>query len=205
MPLNAMIIGHSIPRRLDAHLKSNIDARLRSDFGLDESLAIKICASGGLTLKRMQTVLKKVRQFRPDCVVILLGDNDVRPAKFDTSPEEIAAGLISLVSLLQRRYSVGSIVLCQLLPRFSKHRHWKMYNHKAKLVNDIIKRDLSYSYASFWTHNGKFRFPIEGKGSKDKFLEDGVHLNDKGQYYLYKSLRGALQKCLSLLHNIYCQ
>ena len=49
---------------------------------------------------------------------------------------------------------------------------------------------------SFWSH-AEFNSP-----HKDLYLRDGVHVNPTGQYFLYRSYRGAVLKALGLLGGI---
>lgn len=69
-----------------------------------------------------------------------------------------------------------------------------MYFEKAQEINKMIKNEVEKSSKFiFWDHNKRFSFDTTNKNScKDKFISDGVHLNTKGQYHLYKSIRGAV-------------
>ena len=48
-------------------------------------------------------------------------------------------------------------------------------------------------YAIYWGHRGFW------KARHDFFVANGVHLNSKGQYKLYRSFRGAVLKSMQLL------
>ena len=62
------------------------------------------------------------------------------------------------------------------------------------LLNRYLKVVLEpIPYAIFWRHKGFWR-------AKTNFMaRDGIHLNDLGQYKLYRGLRGAVLRCLQSL------
>ena len=68
-----------------------------------------------------------------------------------------------------------------------------MYFKKAQEINTILQRELTkYESLSFWDHNGRLSLSTDPKNCRDKFGSDGIHMNNKGQYHLYRSLRGAI-------------
>ncbi|KAL3886648.1 hypothetical protein ACJMK2_026628 [Sinanodonta woodiana] len=127
----------------------------------------------------------------PDNVVLLLGEND---SKRFSDPETLAFKLILLASQLHRTYHVKQIVLCQLLPRFTLPGYIPVnYCDVARSVNENLRTAVTfYPYIAFWEHNDTFPFPVHRKDCSDKFRADGVHLSNKGQWYLFKSHRGAI-------------
>ena len=61
-------------------------------------------------------------------------------------------------------------------------------------VNDFVKAACEgCEQVSFWKHNG-FWNP-----QSTVFRDDGVHLNDLGNYKLYCSIRGGILRAVSLL------
>ena len=146
----------------------------------------------------------QLRRLRPHIVVLVIGGNDISR---HTSSEEVAFKIIALCTLLHNRYHVRQVVLCQVMPRFNKSL-WRYRDDRERLedeqdkeayrrtalgVNKILEIECkNYSYLQFWNHNGKFAFPEMGPNHRRYFSSDGVHMSDKGQYRLYKSLRGAV-------------
>ena len=68
------------------------------------------------------------------------------------------------------------------------------YGQQAQQANRLLKEAASSSrFLTFWDRNRKFRFIEDGQSQEGKFAaRDGIHLAPRGQYQLYKSLRGAL-------------
>lgn len=212
MPLHTLILGHSICRRLYEHLNTGIDPRHRSDLNISKSSTIDWHGIGGRTIdKVIKHDMHVVTRQRTDCIVLMIGGNDVLE---DITAEEVAFKLLTFGTVLTKKYGIRRVVICALLPRFpkakSKFKHTSfakrraeiaedqsyksMYAVKAHEINSILKNEaLSYNKISFWDHNERFYFQgIEKQSCIDKFNADGVHLNNKGQYHLYRSLRGAV-------------
>ena len=139
-----------------------------------------------------------IQGYRPDILILLLGDNDIR---CDTSAEEIANHLIALASQLYMGGHVSRIVLRQMMPlsrapRVAQHRMWGVtrrnadryllsYRQQAQEANRLLKEAASSSrFLTFWDHNKKFRFIEDGQSQEGKFAADGIPLVPRGQYQL---------------------
>ena len=153
------------------------------------------------------TDIPVIQRYRPDILILLLGDNDIG---CDKSAEEIANRLIALASQLYMGGHVSRIALCQMMPRSrapraaqrrmggatgtrNADRYLLSYGQQAREANRLLKEAASSSrFLTFWDHNKKFRFIEDGQSQEGKFAADGIHLAPRAQYQLYKSLRGAL-------------
>ena len=146
-------------------------------------------------------MLNTVRDFQPNVVFLQLGGNDIRS---DSTPEEIAYGLLSFATLLRDWVGVQKVIIGHIMLRFepagaSRSIRWitrrepgylDRYNECAQAVNAILATEVSeIDRVSFWHHNHKFRF---SRDARQCFEEDGVHLSRSGLYKFYKSIRGAL-------------
>ena len=90
MPLNTLILGHSICHRLHNYLKAGHDHRHHLDFNLIKTSNVEWHGVGGRTIHKMiKFDLGIVKLIKPDCVVLelLAGGNDVVEG---TSVEEVA-------------------------------------------------------------------------------------------------------------------
>ncbi|KAL3885682.1 hypothetical protein ACJMK2_025729 [Sinanodonta woodiana] len=182
----ALILGHSLCKWLERHLRLGSEHRLVSSFNIKE--CCKVHMMGGHVK-------------RPDVVILMIGDD----VNADTSPE-----MVVLATFLHRKYKVSHIVLCQLMTRFSETLHKagvegvlnqdkevadkickETYCKSAKEINDIVLVEVAaYDYITFWDHNGNFAFDRPQVG--EIFRPDGIHLSPKGQWHLYKSIRVTL-------------
>ena len=102
------------------------------------------------------------------------------------------------LQLLNDRYKAKRVVVGCILPRFSARRsrrgfsplEVRRYSGWAQAVNTgLTKHSQKVPHITVWKHNAKFTFQESRRGL---FSDDGVHLSTQGQYFLYKSIRGAM-------------
>ena len=123
----------------------------------------------------------------PDIVVLQLGTNDLShlPAV------NVGSAIEDLTLLpLHDSLNVKCVCVCQTIYRTGA----PTFNKNVILLNQYLKVVLEpIPYAMFWSHKGFWR-------AKTNFMaRDGIHLNRLGQYKLYRSLRGAVLRCLQSL------
>ena len=100
-------------------------------------------------------------------------------------PDEVAAEMMTLVDITHSHFGIKHVVLCQIIGRAQAPT--PIFNANAKAFSDILGKFRRYlPQASFWCHKGL------RKPKVNIFLKDGVHLNDRGLYSLYRSYRGAI-------------
>lgn len=170
----ALILGHSFVKRLSRDIITGFDPRMDLAFGLEGSVSVRLSGVGGRTVDKLRRFdLDRIRSFAPDIVILELGTNDLSAL----APEIVGSAIDDLVHLLQDSFSVRAIGWCCVIPRGISY----------PVVFDPVPRVFC------WRHS-VFNHP-----AKDLYLANGVHLNFAGQYYLYRSYRGAILRALSLL------
>lgn len=86
--------------------------------------------------------------------------------------------------------------VCHVIPRSVSFPDWEDFLQRAEILNNYVRIVLEpFPNAFCWTHKD-VSSPL-----KDLYLEDGVHVNSCGQYFLYRSYRGAILKALGLLRS----
>ena len=131
-----------------------------------------------------------VRDLAPDIVMLEIGTNDIT----HTPPEIVGSHIEDFVRLLQGEFSVRSIGACGVIPRGISVPHALSFLHNASVLNQYVGVVLDdFPNVFCWSH-AEFNSPY-----KDLYLRDGVHVNPTGQYFLYRSYRGAILKALGLL------
>ena len=111
MVLSAIICGHSCCKRLQVDMQAGTDARMRPSFKLEGTARVRMLGKGGKTIGDfVRRDIPVILRYRPDILILLLGDND-------TGAEDIANHLITLASQLYMGDHVSRIVLCQMMPR----------------------------------------------------------------------------------------
>lgn len=186
-PVRVLILGHSFIRRLREFLASHVS--LNTNFLLAEYCEIKWHGIGGRTVSKVRDFdLGIVEIFRPDIVILQLGSNDL----VDGDPLSIASAIEDLVTLLHDSFQVKRVCVCQTLYRVSS----PAYNQRVRDLIKYLKVLLEpLPYSLYWKHRGFWNSTV------GLYSGDGVHLNARGHYRLYRSLRGAVLRSLHSLHN----
>jgi len=184
-----LLLGHSFIRRLKEDLSRAFDVRASLEFGLHGVANVHLHGVGGRTVAKLHTFdLGVVRQLKPDIVILEVGTNDLN----NLQPEVVGSALEELVLTLKRQFAIEIICVCHVIPRgLSSASHPLQFWEKAKILKQYLEVVLGHIEGVFtWTHQA-FSTP-----SKQLYLRDGVHVNAKGQYILYRSYRGAIFKAL---------
>ena len=187
----ALILGHSFVKRLQRDLRAGFDPRASRDFKLLGTASVCLHGVGGRTVRAlMEKDLHVVRDLAPDIVILEIGTNDLSHA----TPEVVGSAIDDLVSLLLNDYSVRVIGVCLVIPRGISFPHASIFLQQATILNQYVSVVLDhYPNVFCWSHD-KFNSRF-----KDLYKPDGVHVNPLGQYFLYRSYRGAVLKATGLL------
>ena len=122
--------------------------------------------------------------------ILEIGTNDLTY----TPPEIVGSNIEDFLCLLQGKFSVRAIGVCGVIPRGIFVPHAMSFLHNALVLNQYFSVVLDDFQRVFcWSH-AEFNSP-----HKDFYLRDGVHVNPTGQYFLYRSYRGAILKALGML------
>ena len=153
---------------------------------LTESAHIRWHGVGGRTIaKTIKFDLRILHSFRPDIVIVQLGTNDLT----STPPLQVGSAMEDFVHLLHDPYGVKFVCVCQTIRRRSS----VVFNQRVDILTRYLRVVLEpIPYAIYWGHRGFW------KARNGFFSADGIHLNRRGQYKLYRSLRGAVLKSLRI-------
>ena len=179
-----LVLGHSFIRRFHDFLCHNFNQKFTENLHIPGDLCIKWHGIGGRTIaKVVQYDLTIVQSFAPDIVVLQLGTNDLSTI----SVVETGSALEDLTRLLYESYGVQLVCVCQTIFR----RDAPLFNNQVKLLTEYLKVVLEpLPFVVYWRHRGFWN-------CKSRFLaRDGVHLNSLGHYKFFRSLRGAVLRCL---------
>ena len=121
-----------------------------------------------------------VLRYEPKQVLIYEGDNDIEKKK---KPRKIINTTREVVKMIKEPGTVSSIVLISAKPSIARWRlkgKYKRFNRKLK---NLCESDPMLQFANVWDPmlTGK-------KLRKDLFIEDGLHMNDKGYEIWYNVL-----------------
>ena len=181
-----LIMGHSFVHRFHKFLVQGSERRVSLDLNLSQSAHIHYYGVGGRTVDKLSKYdLSVVGRLKPEIVILELGSNDL--SRSEGRPEQVGSKKESLVQLLHAQYGVKFIVVCQTINRALSLRSTPSYNDRVALLNRYLSVVLEMlPFATFWCHKGL------RKPNVQILCKDGIHLNHKGQYALYRSYRDAI-------------
>lgn len=116
---------------------------------------------------------KLIIPYRPKKIFIYEGDNDIH---FGRSAEQIIASAESILLRIRKQLPQSQVIFISAKPspsRWQLRQKYEAYNKKLKTWTEQQK---NVRYADVWTP----MLDAEGVVLKDIFIEDGLHLNNKG-------------------------
>ncbi len=127
-----------------------------------------------------------ILRFNPIKVFIYEGDNDISNKK---RPKEIIDTIKEIIAKIRTENPSAKIVLIAAKPsmaRWSMKRRYKNLNRK---FNRLTKKDALIQFADVWNPmlNGR-------KVKEDIFIQDGLHMNDKGYGIWYSVIKPFMEE-----------
>jgi lysophospholipase L1-like esterase len=112
--------------------------------------------------------------YNPKKIFIYEGDNDLSAGK---SPEQILSTMDSLITLIHEKVSKKvSVYVISAKPSLSRWELRDKYKELNKRMNELASSKKKVYFIDVWTP----ALDADGNVLKDIFLEDGLHMNEKG-------------------------
>jgi lysophospholipase L1-like esterase len=137
---------------------------------------------GGSTLAACVWFFERIMTpYQPKRLVIYAGDNDLGDGRH---PEEIFIFFQQLVVKVSKRFGDIPCYFISLKPSINR---WNLAD-QFKFTNNLIKSEI-IKQANNWRYIDVFEMMIDdtGKPKKEYFLDDGLHLSEKG-YRLWATI-----------------
>jgi lysophospholipase L1-like esterase len=123
-----------------------------------------------------------VGKHKPSLVILYEGDNDVASGK---TPEEIRDGLLEFLGLLRERAPEAELWFLTIKPSPSRAVMWDQATAANQLAEQLASRDEALRVIDL----ASCLLDSEGRADPQYFLEDRLHLNERG-YALWTELMG---------------
>ena len=192
-----LVLGHSFVKRLKRHIEAGSDVRPRDHFDLANSSRVFLHGVGGRTVSAIRRHdMAALKRISPDLLVLEVGTNDLSAG---IRPEVLGSALDDFLSYIRSSFAVRAIAVCMVIPRRERFSGVPAvhFNEQARIFNQYISAVVnSHPWAFTWEHRGLSSL------SRSRLLPDGVHLDPAGQYFLYRSYRGAILRGLRLLSSV---
>ena len=137
-------------------------------------------------------VARRLTVEMPTIVVLCLGGNDV----YGISGNVLVVGM-RLYEYAQSLVAMGvkHVVVCQIIRRQCVRRlSWDEGTQRVLEINEFLRAVSDTDRLSFWVHRGFWQ------SLHNIFRADGVHFNDRGNFKLWRSIKGAIFGALKRVH-----
>lgn len=142
---------------------------------------------GGSTMADLQYFLDRiVIKYEPRAVVIYEGDNDT--GAFGVPPEKIAEEFREIVTAVHNALPETRFYLISVKPSLARWEYWDV----AQATNDLYKEMAAQSDKIFYIDIATPFLDEDGEVLDDIFVEDGLHLNEKGTRIWANTIKAAL-------------
>ena len=181
------VVGHSFVN----HLRDFV----REDLFTDDSFGyrnaeVRFFGVSGLTIGKLRRIERRMQLFRPEIVIVILGDNDIKDG---VDPAILSLRLVAAVAMIQRWAGNAKVIKIDLFPRFwvpSYKYFCADYEQVAMAINAEFREQLEGVQNIFaWSCRGLCFHDARSENWK----ADGVHLLAAGNSLLYQGIKKALQ------------
>ena len=142
---------------------------------------------GGSTMQDVEHFLDRiVLAYEPRAVAIYEGDNDT--GLYGVPPEEIAGRLESIVERIHAALPNTRVYVLSVKPSLAREAVWDQAQEANALYQQLAAKNDLVSYVDVAT-------PLlgpDGRVMDDIFIDDGLHLNEKGTRIWASTIRAAL-------------
>ncbi len=142
---------------------------------------------GGSTMQDVEHFLDRiVLAYEPRAVAIYEGDNDT--GLYGVPPEEIAGRLESIVERIHAALPDTRVYVLSVKPSLAREAVWDQAQEANVLYQELAASNDLITYVDVAT-------PLlgpDGRVMDDIFIDDGLHLNEKGTRIWASTIRAAL-------------
>ncbi len=126
-----------------------------------------------------------VKKYKPAKIVFYCGDNDIAAGK---TPERVYSDFKRFVKMVEDSVGKIDLIFIPIKPSINRWKFWTEMNKANMMIKEFIDMKENLFYADIV----KPMLNPNGIPQKEIFLEDGLHLNNKG----YKIWTTVLEKYL---------
>jgi lysophospholipase L1-like esterase len=131
-----------------------------------------------------------VTKYQPHVIVFYAGDNDIESGK---SPQQVFDDFQAFASLVRKKLPPAQIVYLPIKPSLARWTKWSRMQEVNAQVEKLSKTDNHIVYVDTTTP----MLGDDGQPRRELFLDDGLHLNEKGYELWTKVLSPCLHEVLS--------
>ena len=114
-----------------------------------------------------------VLAYKPSVIVFYAGDNDIADGR---SPQRVFEDYRKFTRVVHEKLPTTQIIFISIKPSLSRWSFWPLMNEANLLVRDFSAKDKRLYFADA----ASVLLGSTGKPNTELFMEDNLHLNDKG-------------------------
>ncbi len=122
-----------------------------------------------------------ILRYKPSKVFIYEGDNDISAGK---NPKEILTDIQAIIQKIRNQNPSTKVVLISAKPSIARWNLKKDYKRLNRKFKKLSRKDADLLFVDVWKPMLKGR-----KLMQDIFIEDGLHMNDKGYAIWYEVIK----------------
>lgn len=123
--------------------------------------------------------------YKPRAVLLYEGDND---AAFGISPEKIVETFDALISKIRQELPATRVYVISIKPSISRWKIWDTMKQANALLKSRCEADPLLTFIDVATP----MLDVKGEPLPDIFIQDNLHLNEKGYGIWSKAIRSIL-------------
>jgi lysophospholipase L1-like esterase len=132
-----------------------------------------------------------VLPYKPKTIVFYAGDNDIAGGK---TPQRVADDFRAFERKVHAALPETRILYIAIKPSRARWNHWPNMNQANKLINEFCKSSDKLTFVDIATPMLRKSGKSEGPPPADLFVEDGLHLSDKGYALWNETLRPVIEQ-----------
>lgn len=148
--------------------------------------------SGNTTEDILKNMKKRVYQYNPSKVFLLIGTNDLLREK---SPDEIFQNIKKIIESIKTERGKATIYVESIYPVNSEMEDSGAANRKNEDIQEINEKLYAYCKAENIEFIDMYKLlQDENRNLKEDYTKDGLHLNDEGYKIVTKKLKEYLKE-----------
>ena len=142
---------------------------------------------GGSTMEDALHFIDRIAiSYKPRALVVYEGDNDT--GRFMVPPKKIVSQFMEIVDRVHAVLPDTRVYVLSVKPSVLRRAYWS----KAQATNELLKAEVTANDLLTYIDVATPLLKSNGEVMTDIFIEDGLHLNEKGTVIWAKTIRSAL-------------
>jgi lysophospholipase L1-like esterase len=190
--MSVLCVGDSHVLRLRAFVVNSAALRTFHGLPLGEVRYYGISRGKFHNNHYLRRIISAMQHHAPRHVIVLMGGNDLDSADTHFDVNSCVQKMISFSTVIRALPYVRDVTVLSILNRErTRFVTTQEFKHRVRVANRLLREHCVQCGIRFWKLRGF-------QQSRDLLFQDGVHLNNRGQYKLWREIRGVLfiQTCL---------